>query len=108
MTQADHKYNEIDWSIYADRPHKVYGAGGSLIAEFNGHEELARYRASRAATCVNACAGLNPEVIPQVIKVCEHMMCDLIALSEMHQHGIKPFSVDTGKVALAAVKEGQD
>lgn len=54
-----------------------YADGGStrsytnVVCGTSGHSETALANMRRIVACVNGCAGINPEAVPDLVKACE-------------------------------------
>lgn len=49
----------------------ISGSDGWTIAETPGASEVEKPNAERIVSCVNSCAGINPEAVPDLIKALE-------------------------------------
>ena len=77
-------------------------------------EPVASFRlpkdADDAVSCVNACAGLNPEALPALLGAVQWVLDDLTDARENAPAPDKPEydSIAALRAALGAIKEGKD
>lgn len=98
------------WSLHNDME-----SGPDGIALLGAERSNAEYRANqeRRVACVNACAGINPEAVPELMKVCEEarieLACVLVPDCSPAQAASQGVGVVMKKLesALAKAKEGQ-
>lgn len=109
MGEETGKYTLEPWrkgngcSIVADNP--APGIGGSDNVEcYGGHlicESINEVNADRVLACVNACAGINPEAVPDLLFAliqCNEVLTKALNDSHVHQ---------TARAAIALARRTQ-
>lgn len=93
------------YNIRTEKPHNPSGGLGKHIAECNGlMEARGENNAEHIVACVNACAGINPEAVPELVKACEAIMPHLNSDLDAHEPWVK--EIDALAAALAKAKGG--
>ena len=85
---------------------RVYGPG---VLARQSEETLANAR--RIVSCVNACRGLNPEVVPEILEMCEALLREYISLHKLMWNQVRNpvdenITVVAARAALQKAREG--
>lgn len=89
MTKTETKHTPPKWSAACHPQTNIaHGyplfADGGVVARFiiphldmeHGYT-IAKQRAERAAACWNACEGINPDAVPDLLAACKAILADL-------------------------------
>lgn len=94
-----------------------YADGGSsrsytnVVCGTSGHSETALANMRRIVACVNGCAGINPEAVPELVEACEAFLASVASADEsvsFTANALKIINnaVDSIGAALALAKGG--
>lgn len=115
MDKTETKHTPPKWSA-ACHPQTNIAQGyplfadGGVVARFiiphldmvHGYT-IAKQRAERAAACWNACEGINPDAVPDLLAACKAML----NTPAMNADEMDPIEIEAVELARAAIRKAE-